>query len=170
MARGTAGASVHSDSIKGLAQCVADPTYRRLLTAEPLLRRAVPVLIIAFLLTVGIGAVIQILEHRRQAFADGWNEIDRLADIIDGRLSRLDAADDPQAALARVLPSSLARHVSVLASDADDMLVAAWPARMLPARETLTATLGTVVAQRAGNVMELRGADGASVYAVLRDL
>ena len=45
----SASASAHSDSIKGLAQAVARPAYRRLLTAEPFLRRAVPVLIIAFL-------------------------------------------------------------------------------------------------------------------------
>ena len=44
-----ASASAHPDFIKGLAQSVAKPAYRRLLNAEPLLRRAVPVLIIAFL-------------------------------------------------------------------------------------------------------------------------
>ena len=44
--------SVSSDSIKGLAQSIAKPAYRRLLTAEPALRRAVPALIIAFLLTI----------------------------------------------------------------------------------------------------------------------
>ena len=47
-----ASASAHSDSIKGLAQSIAKPAYRRLLTAEPLLRRAVPVLIVAFLVTI----------------------------------------------------------------------------------------------------------------------
>ncbi len=36
MARaGVASASVNSDSIKGLAQSIAKPAYRRLLTAEP---------------------------------------------------------------------------------------------------------------------------------------
>ena len=45
----SASASAHSNSIKGLAQAVARPAYRRLLTAEPFLRRAVPVLIVAFL-------------------------------------------------------------------------------------------------------------------------
>ena len=35
-----ASASVRSDSIKGLAQSIAKPAYRRLLTAEPALRRA----------------------------------------------------------------------------------------------------------------------------------
>ena len=41
MARaGVASASAHPDSIKGLAQSIANPAYRRLLNAEPLLRRA----------------------------------------------------------------------------------------------------------------------------------
>ena len=53
-----ASASVNTDSIKGLAQSIAKPAYRRLLTAEPALRRAVPALIIAFLLTVCVGAVV----------------------------------------------------------------------------------------------------------------
>ena len=35
----TASASAHPDSIKGLAQSIAKPAYRRLLNAEPLLRR-----------------------------------------------------------------------------------------------------------------------------------
>ena len=62
----TASASAHPDSIKGLAQSIAKPAYRRLLNAEPLLRRAVPVLIIAFLATICVGALVQVLDHRRQ--------------------------------------------------------------------------------------------------------
>src|ERR1700731_3164127 len=54
-----ASASLGSDSIKGLAQSIAKPAYRRLLTAEPALRRAVPALIIAFLLTIWAGTVVQ---------------------------------------------------------------------------------------------------------------
>src|SRR6188472_1779976 len=71
MARAEAAhASVRHDSIKGLAQSIAKPAYRRLLTAEPLLRRAVPALIIAFLTTICIGAGTQVLDHRRQTLAD----------------------------------------------------------------------------------------------------
>ncbi len=71
MARaGVASASARPDSIKGLAQSIAKPAYRRLLTAEPLLRRAVPVLIIAFLATICVGAVVQVLDHRRQTLND----------------------------------------------------------------------------------------------------
>ena len=65
-----ASASARSDSIKGLAQSIAKPAYRRLLTAEPALRRAVPALIIAFLLTICVGAFVQILDHRRQTIAE----------------------------------------------------------------------------------------------------
>src|SRR2546425_8149227 len=77
MARAEVGsASVNSDSIKGLAQSIAKPAYRRLLTPEPALRRAVPALIIAFLLTICVGAIVQVLDHRRQAIGDIVKQIE----------------------------------------------------------------------------------------------
>jgi two-component system, cell cycle sensor histidine kinase PleC len=83
MARAEAvSASVSSDSIKGLAQSIAKPTYLRLLTAEPALRRAVPALIIAFLITVCVGAIVQVLDHRRQAVSELINQIDATADFL----------------------------------------------------------------------------------------
>src|SRR5438552_12289842 len=83
-----ASASVSSDSIKELAQSIARPAYRRLLTAEPALRRAVPALIIAFLPTICVGAFVQILDHRRTAVADLMRQIDAGADIIAERIDR----------------------------------------------------------------------------------
>ena len=71
----TASASLRSDSIQGLAKSIAKPAYRRLLSAEPLLRRAVPALIIAFLLTICVGAVVQVLEQRRQVVRDARQAI-----------------------------------------------------------------------------------------------
>ena len=81
-----ASASARADSIKGLAQSIANPAYRRLLTAEPALRRAVPALIIAFLLTIGVGAVVQVLDHHRQAIAEATHDIDNVADFVVGAL------------------------------------------------------------------------------------
>jgi len=75
-----ASASLRSDSIKGLAESIANPAYRRLLSAEPLLRRAVPVLIIAFMVTVCIGAAVEVLEHRRQAVFEAKQRIAAVAD------------------------------------------------------------------------------------------
>ncbi len=85
----SASASAHSNSIKGLAQAVARPAYRRLLTAEPFLRRAVPVLIIAFLVTLGIAAVVDIRERLRQAIAKSADELDLVATVMAERIERL---------------------------------------------------------------------------------
>ena len=58
-----AGASARSDSIKGLAQSIAKPAYRRLLTAEPALRRAVPALIVAFFFLLEMNEPRQYVEE-----------------------------------------------------------------------------------------------------------
>jgi len=89
----SASASAHSDSIKGLAQAVARPAYRRLLTAEPFLRRAVPVLIVAFLFTLGVAAVVDIRERLRQAIGKSADELDMVATVIADRMERLAASE-----------------------------------------------------------------------------
>ncbi len=99
MARaGVASASSRSDSIKGLAQSIAKPAYRRLLTAEPLLRRAVPVLIIAFLATICVGALVQAIDHRRQTLNNMVIELDAAAELAVERLQKppADAIERPQ--------------------------------------------------------------------------
>ena len=83
-----ASASAQSDSIKGLAQSIANPAYRRLLTAEPLLRRAVPVLIITFLVTICVGALVQVLDQRRQTLGTMVLSLDAAADTAAERLQR----------------------------------------------------------------------------------
>jgi two-component system cell cycle sensor histidine kinase PleC len=84
----TASASIRSDSIKGLAQSIAKPAYRRLLTAEPALRRAVPALIIAFLLTICVGAFVQVLDHRRQVIGELFKHLEAGADVMAERIDR----------------------------------------------------------------------------------
>src|SRR5262245_17405164 len=83
-----ASASVGADSIKGLAQSVARPAYRRLLGAEPALRRAVPILIIAFLCTMAVGAMVQINDQRRQAVAAASRELELIAELIATQADR----------------------------------------------------------------------------------
>src|SRR5581483_7920702 len=100
-----ASASAHPDSIKGLAQSIANPAYRRLLTAEPLLRRAVPVLIIAFLVTICVGAAVQMLDHRRENLGAAAILLDAVADLAGERLLQPQAADaHAQQMLANALP------------------------------------------------------------------
>jgi two-component system cell cycle sensor histidine kinase PleC len=121
-------ASVRPDSIKGLAQAIADPAYRRLLSAEPALRRAVPALIIAFLLTICIGTLVQILDHRRQSVAETVKQIaacaDFLADWLD-RISGSDPAHRIQSELEHANPSwAQGPGRRILVTDEDGMIVA----------------------------------------------
>ena len=85
-----ANACVQSDSIKGLAQSIAKPAYHRLLTAEPALRRAVPTLIIAFLITICLGAFVQVIDQNRQKRAATKRDLAALTDMLAERLDRLD--------------------------------------------------------------------------------
>ena len=146
MARGeAASASARPDSIKGLAQSVANPAYRRLLTAEPALRRAVPVLIIAFLVTVGIGAIVQVLDHRHQALADAKAEIETLAAIIAERLDRAsgDTVDPKRAEqlLNGALPGAIPGTRRVLVTNTDGIIIAGRPGESV-GRLTLRDVLG----------------------------
>src|SRR5215470_12940791 len=125
-----ASASVSSDSIKGLAQSIAKPAYRRLLTAEPALRRAVPALIIAFLLTICIGAFVQILDLRRQAVTEISTQMEAGADVLAERIDRLrgdrsDFNSRIQSELDRLTPPwmrSPGRHL--LVTNADGVIIA----------------------------------------------
>jgi two-component system cell cycle sensor histidine kinase PleC len=123
-----ANACVQSDSIKGLAQSIAKPAYHRLLTAEPALRRAVPTLIIAFLVTICLGAFVQVIDQSRHKRAAMKRDIAALADILSERIDRLTMVRQDRAAtverLQSILPGLIpswggasGRHVIVAGAD-----------------------------------------------------
>ena len=129
----TASASLRSDSIQGLAKSIAKPAYRRLLSAEPLLRRAVPVLIVAFLITICVGAAVQVLEQRRQIMQQARQAIEGLADQLAseldhaGREARI-GSGRTTVALERALPAwAMVGHRSILVADSDGAIVASIP-------------------------------------------
>ena len=93
-----ANACVQSDSIKGLAQSIAKPAYHRLLTAEPALRRAVPTLIIAFLITICLGAFVQVIDQTRQKRATVKRELAALSEMMAERLDRMMSVRQDRAA------------------------------------------------------------------------
>jgi len=128
-----ASASVNSDSIKGLAQSIAKPAYRRLLTAEPALRRAVPALIIAFLLTICVGAIVQVLDHRRQAIGDIVKQIEGSADFLVDGIERMERSKSEKSGFERRLQAELQRLMpawarapgrQVLVANGDGIIVA----------------------------------------------
>jgi two-component system, cell cycle sensor histidine kinase PleC len=192
-----ASASVSSDSIKGLAQSIAKPAYRRLLTAEPALRRAVPALIIAFLVTICVGAIVQVLDHRRQAAGEVIKQIEATADFLVERLGRLEQprGDKPdrrlQTELERMMPPwtrAPGRQVLVANSDGvivagvghelvtnpDGTMSASAPLEAATVGRRLIDVLGptqplTTFAAAAG-VLEIPLADGSLAYGTVRGL
>jgi len=123
-----ATACVQSDSIKGLAQSIAKPAYHRLLLAEPALRRAVPTLIIAFLITICLGAFVQVIDQTRQKRAVTKRDLAAVADFLAERLEHMASIRQERAAsferLQLLLPSLIpswaiapGRHVIVLGAD-----------------------------------------------------
>jgi two-component system, cell cycle sensor histidine kinase PleC len=131
-----ANACAQSDSIKGLAQSIAKPAYHRLLTAEPALRRAVPTLIIAFLVTICLGAFVQVVDQTRQKRAGVRRDLSSLADVLSERIDRLASARQErlaniarlQFALPDLIPAwgiAAGRHIIV--SGADHRILARVP-------------------------------------------
>src|SRR3981081_4486979 len=123
-----ASACVQSDSIKGLAQSIAKPAYHRLLIAEPALRRAVPTLIIAFLITICLGAFVQVVDQNRQQRAAMKRDLAALADFLAERLDRIASGREDRAAtvdhlqglMPGLIPSwgvTAGRHVIVVGAD-----------------------------------------------------
>lgn len=182
-------ACVQSDSIKGLAQSIAKPAYHRLLIAEPALRRAVPTLIIAFLLTICIGAVVQVVDQTRQKRASMKRDLVALADLLAERLDRtavtrsdrasLDRAPSPerlQGLLPGLIPSwgvASGRHV-IIASD-EQRLLAHVPIDVA-AEETssILETIGTIqpaaVASSQTPIIELTLSSGTTALATQRPI
>jgi two-component system cell cycle sensor histidine kinase PleC len=101
-----------------LAQSIAKPAYNRLLIAEPLLRRAVPTLIIAFLVTILIGAFVQVLDQNKQKHAATTREIASLADLMKERIDHLAARRPDRALDATRLQSTLPGLVPAWANTA----------------------------------------------------
>jgi two-component system cell cycle sensor histidine kinase PleC len=123
-----ASACVQSDSIKGLAQSIAKPAYHRLLIAEPALRRAVPTLIIAFLITICLGAFVQVVDQNRQKRASIKRDLAAIADLLAERIDRITSIRQDRTAtferlqllLPGLIPSwgtAAGRHVIVTGAD-----------------------------------------------------
>src|ERR1700744_118562 len=175
-----ANACAQSDSIKGLAQSIAKPAYIRQLTAEPTLRRAVPTLIIAFLITLFIGTFVQMLDQSRQKRGAAELELTSLADYLAERIDRLasmrvERLSNPermQFVLPDVIPpwgNVKGRHVFVIGPD--NRILA-----RIPADATLGASDGVLDAissaqllaepSRQGTITDLRLPNGNRAMAI----
>src|SRR3954452_11535163 len=177
-----ASACVQSDSIKGLAQSIAKPAYHRLLIAEPALRRAVPVLIIAFLVTICIGAFVQVVDQGRIKRAAMKRDLAALADILAERLDHIGAVRPDRAVsverLQRMLPDFIpswgvasGRHVLVRSADGHILArvpIDAEPGDVDGVLDAIGAAQLLALPGQPGGVADMILANGASALATAR--
>jgi len=82
----TACVPARAGTILGVTRSDANPTYRRLEQYEPLLRLAVPALLILFLITLAGSAWVQIRDGRKDTLFDAINDIDIIASLSAAKL------------------------------------------------------------------------------------
>jgi two-component system, cell cycle sensor histidine kinase PleC len=137
-----ASACAQSDSIKGLAQSIAKPAYHRLLVAEPALRRAVPTLIIAFLITICLGAFVQVLDQSRQKRVASKRDLAALADVLAERIDRLASARQDRLLHIERLPFLLPDLIPLWGVAGGRHLIVVGADRRILARIPIEASLG----------------------------
>jgi two-component system cell cycle sensor histidine kinase PleC len=174
-----ANASLHAQAVRGLARSLTRPAYQRLLEAEPLLRRAVPLLIVAFLVAVAVGAAVQIAEHRRETLAEAHENLTLITAAIGEDLIHRIGKDTAKPRINEVLRNALPSQAIAggrrfYVTDSAGQILGAMPEAGANAPATLADILGkvpplAVFAEKAG-VLELTLTDGTSALAAVRNL
>ncbi|MCP4381206.1 MAG: PAS domain-containing protein [Hyphomicrobiales bacterium] len=168
-------------AISGHAKLLADPAYQKLLTAEPLLRRLIPVLIVIFLLIVGATRAVELYQDKNEREFEARQAIGLVAAVIAGAMERAfpDAAatdlTDVEAILSASLPSTATfggRQIYV--TNQEDLVIASAPVNGEAEGLPLTRLLGeshplTIFGARAG-VLEINLADGTPALATMHHL
>jgi two-component system, cell cycle sensor histidine kinase PleC len=130
MARVHAGnANLRVLGVRGADCSFRRTAYQRLLDSEPLLRRAVPFLIVFFLFAFSVGAVVLIMENRSEAIAHARKELSLLTQLTGEKFSRdLQGDVTPeriQSALMRAAPPASGAEYYFFVSSRDGALLAA---------------------------------------------
>jgi two-component system cell cycle sensor histidine kinase PleC len=175
-----ANTTAHGHPARGLARSLTHPSYQRLVDAEPLLRRVVPILIVAFLMAVALGALVQVLDHRREAINDSKTAMAMYAQTIAEEYARRVAAreeglQEPKTLLRVATPAqALVTGRRFLVTDPSGRIIAAEPETPQLIGKMLIDLLGpsqplTAFAERAG-VIEIALPSGERTLATVRNL
>jgi len=120
-------------ALAGNAEIIAAPAYRRLLAAEPYLRRSIPALIVIFLVVVAATRLMSLLALRDDIEHDARSMVAMAAAQIEMAMraelaASADSADAGRTAVDLAAQTgNLARHHVLLAADANFKVTAAAP-------------------------------------------
>lgn len=169
--------------LKGHAGLLVRPSYLRLLQAEPLFRRSIPVLISLFLLVGGVFHVSSLLTQRSDTYRSASDMLSLLAEALDSSLSanpQLTANGATYQGLMRgalrdsLPPSATSDGRVILFADAGGAVRAAAPESAFKGSGSLADLFGAdqpmlLFGKRAG-VLEVTLADGTEALATVRNL
>jgi two-component system, cell cycle sensor histidine kinase PleC len=169
-------------AISGHAKLLARPAYQKLLAAEPLLRRLIPILIVIFLLIVGAARFVQLYQLKSEREYDARETIGLVAAVLSATLEKAYPADSSPAASTDVLKTLMASMPASAAADGrqiyvtdpDGLVIATAPRNTDFEGVPLIRILGesqplTIFGERAG-VLEIELADGTPALATLHQL
>jgi two-component system cell cycle sensor histidine kinase PleC len=158
--------------ISGHARLLARPAYERLVAAEPLLRRLIPVLIAIFLVIVGLTRIVELYGLKVEREVGARDTVSLIATLVASTIDRAGSPPGAANALADALPSgAVADGRRVYLIDSHDKIVAAAPDPAevdRPLRSVLSdAEPLTTFGARAG-VLNITLADGTAALATVR--
>ncbi|WP_369415100.1 ATP-binding protein [Acuticoccus kalidii] len=159
----------------GHVRLLAEPGYGQLLAREPLLRRAIPLLTIIFILVIAAYRVAITLDHRATAEAEARSQIGLIASAMSAEMSRRMAEEDLpiESIFATSLPEGATESGRQVTLIDEDTILASTPFRQDLVGGPVANLLGpnqpmTTFGRRAG-VMEVAG-DGTTLFATVHHL
>ncbi|MBH0237584.1 PAS domain-containing protein [Methylobrevis albus] len=176
------GASEADEAMRGHARLIVHPAYQRLLQAEPILRRSIPVLIAVFLIVVGVARAYSLSDRHDETDTAAQDMLALIAEALDSTLSAAPVPADGagyrmtiRTTLQEALPpTATSGGRKILFADADGTVVSTAPEDPALTGRSLNEILGygqplTTFGARAG-ILEIDLPSGPTVYATVRNL
>jgi two-component system, cell cycle sensor histidine kinase PleC len=171
-------AHLRTGTVAGLARVVARPGYLQQVAAEPLVRRLVPFLIVAFLGAVWAGSIIQLNNSRAKAISSAMVEIDMISTLatidfpIEMTRSAPSGAEVSRQLLAAFPPHGLDGNRHAVVTDGNGRIIGATKPGMTGQKLDKVLSLNSPLLIMADNAGVLREtlADGTDALATVRNL
>ena len=114
--------AIGKQSIAGPARLLAEPAYQKFLAAEPVLRRAIPVMTIIFLMIVASVRFISLSEQKDELFLQAKSDVSLVADLLQAKTEV--TADKSLLPELANFGEGLTAHMTLIASGKDGRVVA----------------------------------------------